>query len=111
MTLPWLLILLAFIGFTLPAGIVLRRKLPQLRNEWREMRTAARAVVTINNGLELTYQLQMAKYTPPLPHPTGSSPFNAGHWCILGGGGWDGQRTPFTRYVVWPCTKAYCMPA
>lgn len=87
MTLPWLLLLFALVGFILVTGIVLRRRIPQLRHEWREMRTAARTVITLSNGLELAYQLQMAKYTPPLPQPTGPSPFDAGRWSVLGGEG------------------------
>ncbi|CAN7457901.1 hypothetical protein [Polaromonas sp. LjRoot131] len=93
MILLWLLILLAAVCGLLLAAAVLRRWLPRLRAEFRQLRAAARAVEAMAVERELGYQLQMAVQTPALPSPSGASPFDSGRWTVLAGKG-DGRGWP-----------------
>jgi hypothetical protein len=93
MSLLWLPLILAAVCGLLLAAALLRRWLPRLRTEFRQLRAAARAVEAMAMERELGYQLQMADQTPALPAPSGASPFDGGRWAVLAGSG-DGRGWP-----------------
>jgi hypothetical protein len=100
MNLLWLLLILAAVCGLLLAAVQLRRWLPRLRAEFRQLRAAARAVEAMAAERELGYQLQMAGQTPALPSPSGASPFDGGRWTVLAGDGGSRGWPADTFYKV-----------